>query len=330
MEWSIEKLRLNLKYTWKISRNSSAYKENFVVRCKLNGYVGMGEIAPNIRYNETAENIESYFESIHQELQNLNIDYTEVLNFLHTKNIPNALKFGLSAAFTHAFCLNQNIDLHKHLGITKPTEVASCYTLPIMDLADIKSFYQTHHLHRFKQIKIKVDNAAGLDLIKEVQSLGANQIMIDANEAWKDVEELIPFTESIQSLPVLFVEQPMPASFIDEYKHLKKHSKLPIMADESVLAEPNFDEIEQQFHGVNMKLMKAGSYQNGIRILQEAKRRNMICMIGCMIETTLGIKSAWDLCSLADYVDLDGCLIVDNEPYHLLHEEGGTFYEVTK
>jgi L-alanine-DL-glutamate epimerase-like enolase superfamily enzyme len=154
--------------------------------------------------------------------------------------------------------------------------------------------------------------------------------MIDANEAWTNVEALIAFIESIEKLPILFVEHPMPAALEAEYRHLKKHSKLPIMADESVLAEPNFDAIAQQFHGVNMKLMKAGSYQNGVRILQEARKRNMLCMVGCMVESTLGIKSAWDLCALADYADLDGCLIVDNEPYHLLHEEGGTFYEVAK
>jgi L-alanine-DL-glutamate epimerase-like enolase superfamily enzyme len=327
MEWSIEKIRLNLKYTWKISRNSSAYKENFIITCRLGGHARQAEIAPNIRYNETPENIESSFESIKNELQSLNNDYAAVLKFLHETNIPNALKFGLSAAYTHAYCTSQNIDLHSHLGISKPQQVASCYTLPIMDLGEIANFYKTHQLHRFKQIKIKVNDASGIDLVKDVIALGAPTIMIDANEAWKDVEELIKFTESLHKLPVLFVEQPMPASFISEYKHLKKHSKLPIMADESVLSEPNFDEIEQQFHGVNMKLMKAGSYQNGIRILQEAKRRNMICMIGCMIETTMGIKSAWDLCSLADYADLDGCLIVDNEPYHAVYEKDGYFFE---
>ena len=83
MEWSIEKIRLNLKYTWKISRNSSAYKENFIITCRLGGHAGQAEIAPNIRYNETPENIESSFESIKNELQSLNNDYAAVLKFLH-------------------------------------------------------------------------------------------------------------------------------------------------------------------------------------------------------------------------------------------------------
>lgn len=327
MEWTIEKIKLDLKYTWKISRNSSAFKENFIVTCKYNSAIGFGEIAPNIRYNETPENIESHFNELVNGLNQLPFSGEIVNQFIQSQAIPNALKFGLNAAFTQAFCMQHKQGIHSYLKINNPSKVASCYTLPIMEINELKPFFMEHHLDRFKQIKIKVNDVSGIDLVKEVLALGANKIMIDANEAWKDVEELIRFTESIQDFPVLFVEQPMPASFIPEYKHLKKYSKLPIMADESVLAEPNFDEIEQQFHGVNMKLMKAGSYQNGIRILQEAKRRNMICMIGCMIETTLGIKSAWDLCSLADYADLDGCLIVANEPYHALFEEDGYFYE---
>lgn len=327
MEWTIEKIKLDLKYTWKISRNSSAYKDNFIVTCKYNSAIGLGEIAPNIRYNETPENIESHFNELVNGLNQLPFSGEIVNQFIQSQAIPNALKFGLNAAFTQAFCRHHKQDIHTYLKIAKPSKVASCYTLPIMERDELKPFFMEHQLDRFKQIKIKVNDVSGIDLVKYVLALGAPKIMIDANEAWKDVEELIRFTESIQNLPVLFVEQPMPANYIAEYKHLKMHSKLPIMADESVLAEPNFDEIEQQFHGVNMKLMKAGSYQNGIRILQEAKRRNMICMIGCMIETTLGIKGAWDLCSLADYADLDGCLIVANEPYHALFEKDGYFYE---
>lgn len=327
MEWSIEKIKLELKYTWKISRNSSAYKENFIVTCKTDSVVGKGEIAPNIRYNETPENIEQYFNTIVNELNQLPFSEQDVNKFIEKQTIPNALKFGLNSAFTQAYCLHTNQEMHSYLNISKPSKVASCYTLPIMEIHELKPFFKQHQLHRFKQIKIKVNDASGLDLVKEVLALGAPKIMIDANEAWKDVEELIRFTELIKDLPVLFVEQPMPADFTEEYKHLKKYSKLPIMADESVLSEPNFDEIEQQFHGVNMKLMKAGSYQNGIRILQEARKRNMTCMIGCMVETTLGIKGAWDLCSLVDYADLDGCLIVANEPFNKLYEQDGYFYE---
>jgi glutamate racemase len=82
-------------------------------------------------------------------------------------------------------------------------------------------------------------------------------------------------------------------------------------------------ELKNQFHGVNVKLMKSGSYQTGIQQLKEARRLGMQTMIGCMVETSLGISSALCLTSLTDFIDLDGHLIVSNEPFHLIDERGG-------
>jgi L-alanine-DL-glutamate epimerase-like enolase superfamily enzyme len=97
------------------------------------------------------------------------------------------------------------------------------------------------------------------------------------------------------------------------------------MADESAIDYPNFDELALQFHGINMKLMKAGSYINGLRIIEESKKRNLKTMVGCMVESTLGISSAFYLAALTDYADLDGCLIVANENFKLLKETNGGF-----
>ncbi len=328
MEWTIEKIRLDLKYTWKISRNASTFKENFIVRCKGEGFEGMGEVAPNIRYNETPDLIALAFASIKNDLGQCIISTEAIESFINTSNIPNSLKFGIESAFVHWHCKKYKITLQQFLGIEKPKFVASCYTMPIMDPSLIKDFYEEHHLNRFNFIKLKVNDVAAIDMLKEIGKLGNHPIMIDANEAWKDVDVLINFLPKLMAFPVEFIEQPMPSAFTEEYVHLKKNCHLPIMGDESVINNPDFDILEKQFDGVNMKLMKAGSYLNGVKILKEANKRGMKTMIGCMVETTLGIKGAWDLCALAQYADLDGCLIVENEPFHLLNEKDGNFFEV--
>ncbi len=327
MEWTIEKIRLDLKYTWKISRNASTFKENFIVKCSGDGHEGIGEVAPNIRYNETPENISIAFDTIKESLVYCSTVPHEFELFMENSAIPNALKFGIESAFVHWHCKKNKLSLQKFLDIEKPEFVASCYTLPIMDPGDIKDFYELHNLRRFNFLKVKVNDEAALDMMKEIGKLGNHPLMIDANEAWKDVDVLINFLPKLKSFPVEFIEQPMPSSFVEEYIYLKKNCYLPLMGDESVLNQPNFDLLAQQFDGVNMKLMKAGSYVNGVKTLKEAKQRGMKTMIGCMVETTLGIKGAWDLCSLAQYADLDGCLILDNEPFHLLNEKDGNFYE---
>jgi L-alanine-DL-glutamate epimerase-like enolase superfamily enzyme len=287
----------------------------------------MGEVAPNIRYNETPENIISAFELVRTELTTIDFTLAEFETWLKNKQLPNALKSGIESAFVHAYCQHHQLDFFSFLNLEKPKYVSSCYTLPIMEPQEIKGFYDTYALQRFAFLKVKVNNEEALDMISALCVISKQAIMIDANEAWKDVEALIQFLPKLKKYPIEFVEQPLPAQMVNEYIYLKKQSVLPIMGDESVLNEPDFDSLEKQFHGVNMKLMKAGGYLNGIRILQEAKKRNMKTMIGCMVETTLGIKSAWNLCSLAQYADLDGCLIVDKEPFKLLREESGNFYE---
>jgi L-alanine-DL-glutamate epimerase-like enolase superfamily enzyme len=115
----------------------------------------------------------------------------------------------------------------------------------------------------------------------------------------------------------------MPSSLTEESVYLKKYAPFPLFADESITAEADFSVLKKMFDGVNVKLMKAGGYLNGIRLLREAKKQNMQTMIGCMVETTLGISSAMNLCSLADYVDLDSFLLVKNEPFKLVEEHGG-------
>lgn len=323
LNFSIEPVKLELKYTWKISRNSSDYKINFIVTVKDNDVVGRGEVAPNIRYNETPEIIQNEFERV----QNLNPGnlisiqlFTDYLNNLH---LPNALRFGLEQAYVHYHCKKNKISLCDFLNINAPTPIATCYTLPIMDAGLIKKFYNENNLQRFSFLKIKVNAETGFEDVKTLCALTDKPIMIDGNEAWKDADEALRFVNEIKKLNIEFVEQPMPSSMNDEYIYLKNHSPLPLMADESVLANPDFDLLEKQFHAVNMKLMKAGGYLNGVRILNEARKRNMKTMIGCMVETTLGISGAMQLSAGINYLDVDGYMIIKDEPFEFVKESNG-------
>ncbi len=329
MEWRIKKIHLELKYTWKISRNTSEFKENFIIEAKDGNFVGSGETAPNIRYNETSEIITKAFE-LFMHLPVHEIKSLEDLTFLLQQvKLPNALRFGIESAYFHLLAQKSNKSIYELLGVKDPQKVATCYTLPIMELQDMEPFYKKFHLNRFQHIKIKISEEGAIEHLKSLHKISSTPIMMDANEAWKDVDALINFLHKLKQLPIAFVEQPMPASFKDEYLYLKQHSPFPVMADESVLDQPDFDLLEKQFDGINMKLMKAGGYLNGLRILNEARKRNMQTMVGCMVETTLGISSAWNLCANVNYADLDGCLLIANEPFHMLKEENGHFYKIT-
>jgi L-alanine-DL-glutamate epimerase-like enolase superfamily enzyme len=147
--------------------------------------------------------------------------------------------------------------------------------------------------------------------------------LLDANEAFTDVEDCIRFLERIRSIPLEIVEQPLPSALYEEAKYLKRYCPFPLFADEAITHDPDFDRIQECYDGINMKLMKTGGYRQGVEILREARRRGMRTMIGCMVETSLGISSALHLASLADYADLDSYLLLKDEPFGLLQEQNG-------
>lgn len=321
LNWKIEEKILPLKFTWKISRNSSDEKTNFFVTVSDSNFFGIGEIAPNIRYGETPEIIREEFKTFSLG----NIDSFETLDsfslHLDSLNLKHSLRFGIESAYVHYLCNKQNITPAKYFNLDFPEKVATSFSIPIIEISYIKEFIKP--LSRFESLKIKVNQENALDMVNEVAKNTNQKLRVDGNEGWTDVNELISFLEKIKNLNIEFIEQPMPSKFVEEYKLLKKNCPFDLIADESIEDQADFELLKTQFHGVNMKLMKAGGYINGIKILNNAKKHNMKTMIGCMIETSLGIYSAYNLSHNADYLDLDGCLIIKEDPFNLLKEEDG-------
>lgn len=323
INWQIEALRLELKYTWKLSRNATNFKINNIITVSDRVHTGKGEVAPNIRYNETPEGMLSAFELFRQHSPEHINSLEELTELLNTLSLPNALRFGIESAYIHYTCSKRGITVTDFLGVQKPAKQATTFSLPIMPSDEIVTFYHTHNLARFKRLKLKVNAESAHDLMQALSKVSSQPLIVDANEGWKDPEELIRFLHELKSYNIDVIEQPMPAGMEAEYVHVKKHSPFLLIADESVCHHADFETLQHQFHGINMKLMKAGGYLNGLRLLNEARQYNMHTMVGCMIETSLGIASAINLCAGVEFVDLDGFMIVKDEPFGMVKEENG-------
>jgi L-alanine-DL-glutamate epimerase-like enolase superfamily enzyme len=323
LHWSINQIKLELKYSWKISRNTSEYKINSIITCSEGQFIGKGEAAPNIRYNETPEillnSFEKFLSSGANEIKNAN-DLSILLSKI---NVPNALRFGIEQAYIHFICSQRNESIYNFLKIEKPLKTKTCYTLPIMEPADIVTFFNENNLNRFAYLKIKISVNGALDEVKTLSSIYKKPILIDANEAWKDPDALINFMDSLKGINIAMIEQPMHSSMVNEYKYVKPRAALPLMADESFCSHVDFTELKLQFDAVNMKLMKAGGYLNGLRLIYEAKKHGFKTMVGCMVETTLGMSGAYAFSGLCNLSDLDGYMLVKNEAFNLLSEKNG-------
>lgn len=321
--WTIDQKRLNLSYAWKISRNTSNFKINSIVTVTKGKWKGIGEGAPNIRYDETPEKMALDFDRFIRAGAAHVQDLHELENVLNKVKVCNALRFAIESAYIHCLCHADQTDIYTFLGIQKPVSVATSYSLPIMEVREIKAFYDAHALHRFTRLKVKVNAENAYELIREINAITRQPLIVDGNEAWKDPDQVVKFMESLQPFSIALIEQPMPADQLEAYKILKPRSPYLLFADESICADADFDELKQGFHGINMKLMKAGGYLNGIRLLNEAVKHQLHTMVGCMVETTLGISSAFHLCAGVEFVDLDGFMIVQDEPFGLIRESEG-------
>ncbi len=328
LHWSINQIKLDLKYTWKISRNATTFKINSIITCGDEIHQGQGEVAPNIRYNETPELILNSFEQFVNAGANQIKNASELSVILNQINAPNALQFGIEQAYIHYLCAQNNQTIYEFLKIEKPLKTHTCYTLPIMEPAEIVSFFNENNLNRFAYLKIKISVDGALDEINTLANIYQKPILIDANEAWKDPDALINFIDNLKGLNIAMIEQPMHSSMVNEYKYLKPRAALPLMADESFCAQVDFAELKLQFDAVNMKLMKAGGYLNGLRLIHEAKKNGMKTMVGCMVETTLGMSGAYAFSGICNYADLDGYMIIAEEPFGLLKEENGEVFLV--
>ena len=323
LNWQIEQLTLQLKYTWKLSRNATDFKLNNIITVGDKTHIGKGEVAPNIRYNETPELMLSEFERFLTIAPTTCIQIEALTELLDSLKLPNALRFGIESAYIHFRCAQIGETVCDYLGIQPPLDVATSFSLPIMPADEVVKFYKRYDLSRFKRIKLKVEAETAHEMLQALSKVSNQPLIIDANESWKDADALLSFLHELKPYNIDALEQPMPAGMDDAYVYVKTKSPFLLMADESVCDYADFDVLKNQFHGINLKLMKAGGYMNGLHLLNEAVKHQMHAMVGCMIETSLGISSAINLCAGIEFVDLDGFMIVQDEPFKMVKEENG-------
>jgi len=313
MKLWLEKRHLDLKVNWKLSRNQTTFKENYIVHYETDQGHFRSEIAPNIRYGETPESILSQFNEWAK--GSMGLDDLDHIPLLHS------LRFGLESVLLSHEAAKKNQSLTKYLGLLPMKEVATSFSMPITAVGEIKDYLAP--LTRFKHLKIKVDAESGIDMLQEIRKHTNASLRVDANEGWKNLDDFLKFEETLKGMNIELIEQPFPSTMREEYKELKKRSAYTLLADESIEDVGDFSELSKQFHAVNLKLMKTGSLLKAKSLLEEARAHNMKAMIGCMIETTIGISYGMLFSGMVDYVDLDGFLLVKDEPFHLVNETEG-------
>ena len=158
---------------------------------------------------------------------------------------------------------------------------------------------------------LKTDEAT----IEAVRSVTNKPIRVDVNEGWTDKEEAIRKINWLESQGVVYVEQPMPAQMVEETRYVRSKVHLPIIADEACTDVTMIPKLVDAYDGINVKLDKAGGILESLRWIEVTRAMKMKVMLGCMVSSSCSVTAAAHLSPLVDYADLDGNLLVANDPW---------------
>lgn len=168
----------------------------------------------------------------------------------------------------------------------------------------------------YRILKVKMGVEGDRELIEFIRKHTDRPICVDVNQGWHSREEALDNIMWLAERGVIFVEQPMAKSDPESHRWLRERSPLPIIADEAVQTSADIASLADCYDGINIKLMKSGGLHDAYKMAVLARRLGMKVMIGCMTETSLAVSAAAQLAPLADWVDLDGNLLISNDLFH--------------
>ena len=315
MKLSYEVKRLDLKHTWTIARNSSKFKLNVFVTLEKDGIVGYGEAAPNVRYNETPESTVEVIKKAMPLFAKADpwkfVDLGYAVQGLVEEQ--TAAKAALDIALMDWIAKALNVPFYRYLGLDKEKTPITTFSIGIDTPEVIKQ--KVREAAPYPILKIKVGLKNDEEIIEAVRSVTDKPLRVDANEGWKTKEEALEKIRWLEKQGVEFIEQPLPANMLEETRWLRERVDIPIIADESVKTAKDIPKLARAFDGINIKLMKAGGLQEALRMVWLAKSLDMKVMLGCMIESSVAISAAASISPLVDYADLDGNLLIKNDPF---------------
>ncbi len=164
-------------------------------------------------------------------------------------------------------------------------------------------------------LKVKVGLENDAEVIEAVRSVTNKPLRADANEGFKTKENAVAKINWLEKQGVEFVEQPLPAANLEDMNWIRSRVHIPIIADEACLHPRDIPRLAPHFDGVNIKVDKCGGLMQAWRMIQIARALGLKVMLGCMVSSSVAISGAAQLSPLVDYADLDGNLLISNDPY---------------
>lgn len=304
---------LRLRHTFTIAHDSRDVQPTLIVELRdATGRSGLGEATANPYYGVTIDSMVQALEAVRPQIEAADALtpgdlWTQLYPYLQQH--PFAL-CALDEAANDLAAKQASLPLYEFWGLDPTNLPITNFTIGIDTVEKMVAKMQEMPWPLYK---IKLGTADDLGLIRELRRHTNATFRVDANCAWT-VAQTLAYAPELQKLGVEFIEQPLPADDWAGMRRVFQESVLPIIADESCITEGDVARCAGYFHGVNIKLTKCGGLTPARRMIAEAKAIGLKTMVGCMTESSVGISAIAHLLPLLDYVDMDGSLLIANDP----------------
>ena len=313
MRLRCEPLELKTKHTFRISREAHDVYHNVLTQIVHEGVVGFGEAAPAGYFGENERQI---LDILPRESSLLGDDPFQVERIVD--RLSDRISSNRAAVASVDIALHDligkllGVPLYALFGLDKDRACQTSFTIGIDTVENIRK--KVREASGFPILKVKLGTDYDLEILRAVREETDAVVRVDANGAWS-AREAVETIHEIEQYGVEFVEQPVPAEDLDGLAFVKKRVRLPIIADEPVLTARDVPKLARRVDGINIKLMKCGGLREALRLIHVARAHGMSVMLGCRVESSISISAAAHLSPLADYADLDGNMLIVNDPY---------------
>lgn len=301
-------LELRLKRAFNLSQGSADRKNTLIARFKS----GFGEGSSSIHYGWSSEKC---FEAVSERLQKFDGSWDVDAIRRLVESLPqelNVARCAIEMALLDQLAKELEMPLWEYLKLPKPAPVPSAFTVTFSDNDDVMRQLET--ASAFHVLKLKVGFKGDLEFVDFVLKHADKQIFLDANGGWS-APEALDRIRSLAGYPIEFFEQPIGDPQLRDLDALKSRSNCVIFLDESIKTITDIEHFLPVVDGVNLKLSKCGGISNVITMAERAKELELKLLIGCMLESSIGITAALHLGGLFDYFDLDSIMLTENDPY---------------
>jgi L-alanine-DL-glutamate epimerase-like enolase superfamily enzyme len=309
-----EVLELETAHPFGIARGTHrSYRVVWVRIRDGDGLEGWGEADPSSFYGETAETVVAALASLEPLLPEDPFQLEDAEAALAASLRGNAAaRSALSAALHDLVGKRLGTPLWKLWGLDPAKAPPSSFTIGIADPETIKA--KVREAASYPILKVKVGTRDDAAILRAVREVTDKPVRVDANCGWT-LKQAIGRLPLLEEMGVELIEQPLPPEDLEGLAAVRRASRLPIIADESCLVASDIPRLSGVVDGINIKLGKCGSLREALRMIAVARAHRMMVMVGCMIETSLGITAAAHLAPLLDVVDLDGAALLRHDPF---------------